>query len=299
MSDQQQQAVGFIGLGIMGLPMCKNLIKAGRRVVVWNRTVETSAALAADNADGVVTVAATAADVIAQCALTYSMLSTLEASEAVFPGTLPALAKGKMIVDCATLTVARMQCMGAAVRATGALYLEAPVSGSKGPAEAGQLIFLTSGDEEVRAAASADLDAMGKKTFYFGASIGKGTEMKLVVNMVMAVQLNAAAEGITLAEACDLDVDALGEILNMGAMASPMMKLKVPMMAHDNLPPQFPLKHAQKDLRFAVDMADQHNAAVPLSAASNEQYKLVRVEHGDRDFGAIVHATRRPKQKKD
>ena len=83
MSDQQQQAVGFIGLGIMGLPMCKNLIKAGRRVVVWNRTVETSAALAADNADGVVTVAATAADVIAQCALTYSMLSTLEASEAV------------------------------------------------------------------------------------------------------------------------------------------------------------------------------------------------------------------------
>eukprot|EP00672_Neobodo_designis_P005784 CAMPEP_0174855546 /NCGR_PEP_ID=MMETSP1114-20130205/33498_1 /TAXON_ID=312471 /ORGANISM="Neobodo designis, Strain CCAP 1951/1" /LENGTH=284 /DNA_ID=CAMNT_0016090287 /DNA_START=81 /DNA_END=933 /DNA_ORIENTATION=+ len=280
----------------MGLPMCRNLIKAGRRVLVWNRTAETAAKLAADE-PGNVTVAATAAEVVEKCDLVYSMLSTLEASEAVFPAIVPALAAGKMMVDCATLTVCRMRCMAAAVRGAGALFLEAPVSGSKGPAEAGQLIFLTAGDEEVRAAAAADLDAMGKKTFYFGAGVGKGTEMKLVVNMVMAVQLNAVAEGITLAEACDLDVDALGEILNMGAMASPMMKLKFPMMAHDNLPPQFPLKHAQKDLRFAVDMADQHDTAVPLSAAANEQFKLVRAEHGDRDFGAIVHATRRPKQK--
>jgi glyoxylate/succinic semialdehyde reductase len=298
MATDNSKAVGFIGLGIMGLPMCLNLVKAGRNVIVWNRTIETSQQLAAAHPSAV-TVAASADDVVARCDLIYSMLSTLEASEAVFPSVMRALAPGKMIVDCATLTVARMQQIAFAVRSTGAKFLEAPVSGSKGPAEAGQLIFLTSGDEEVSVAAAADLASMGKKTFYFGATVGKGTEMKLVVNMVMAVQLNAVAEGVTLAEACDLDVNALGEILNMGAMASPMMKLKFPMMAAGDLPPQFPLKHAQKDLRFAVDMADQHDAAVPLSAASNEQYKLVRAEHGDSDFGAIVHATRRPKRKSD
>ena len=137
------------------------------------------------------------------------MLSTLEASEAVFPGMLEKVCAGKSIVDCATLTPERMAAMSSAVKAAGGSFLEAPVSGSKGPAEAGQLIFLTAGDAAVKEAAEADLEAMGKATFYFGEEVGvsaatvglgcgcagsdgsnccweqRGSKMKLVVNMIM------------------------------------------------------------------------------------------------------------------
>ena len=113
------------------------------------------------------------------------MLSTLEASEAVFPGMLEKVCAGKSIVDCATLTPERMAAMSSAVKAAGGSFLEAPVSGSKGPAEAGQLIFLTAGDAAVKEAAESDLEAMGKATFYFGEEVGRGSKMKLVVNMIM------------------------------------------------------------------------------------------------------------------
>jgi glyoxylate/succinic semialdehyde reductase len=148
--------------------------------------------------------------------------------------------------------------MSAAVKAAGGSFLEAPVSGSKGPAEQGALIFLTAGDETVKDAASADLEAMGKavrmapvaaitrlyiiltcrplpaarlQTFYFGPEVGRGSRMKLVVNMIMGIQLNALAEGIALTEASDLPVDELLEILSLGAMASPMIGMKGPAMA--------------------------------------------------------------------
>lgn len=289
---EDRGTVGFIGVGIMGLGMCHNLLKSGRSLVVWNRSREAADALAAEPASaGRVTVADTPAAVVAACDLTYSMLSTLDASVAVFPVIIDALRSGKKLVDCATLTVERMQAMAAVVRGRGAAFLEAPVSGSKAPAEQGQLIFLVAGDQAAFDAARDDMSAMGKKTCYFGEVVGKGTEMKLVVNMIMCVQLNAVAEGFNLASACGLDVNELAEVLNNGAMASPMVKGKLPMMAANNFAPQFPLKHAQKDLRFAVALADAHDVAVPVAAASNEQFKSIRARDGDLDFSAIVRAS--------
>ena len=127
-------------------------------------------------------------EVVESCGLTYAMLSTPSVAHEVYEmggGLLSGVQDGKAIVDCATLTPERMAAMSSAVKAAGGSFLEAPVSGSKGPAEAGQLIFLTAGDAAVKEAAEADLEAMGKATFYFGEEVGRGSKMKLVVNMIM------------------------------------------------------------------------------------------------------------------
>eukprot|EP00929_Paragymnodinium_shiwhaense_P090354 TRINITY_DN5050_c0_g1_i1.p1 TRINITY_DN5050_c0_g1~~TRINITY_DN5050_c0_g1_i1.p1 ORF type:complete len:294 (-),score=109.71 TRINITY_DN5050_c0_g1_i1:186-1067(-) len=288
------ETVGFIGIGIMGLGMCHNLIKTGHHLVVWNRDKSKAEALAKEEASaGKVTVVDSAREVVEKCTLTYSMLSTIEASEAVWPTVLEGLGAGKMLVDCATFTPERMKMMSDQAVAKGAQFLEAPVSGSKGPAEQGQLIFLTSGSEAVKDAAAKGLEAMGKSTQYYGAVVGKGTEMKIVVNMIMGIQLNAVTEGVALAEACDLPVGSLVDVLNMGAMASPMIKLKGPQIEKKEYAPAFPLKHAQKDMRFAIQLGDQKEVALPVAAVSNEQYKKARcMGYGEKDFAAVAEASR-------
>ena len=160
---------GFIGAGgIMGSGMVRCLLGGGRKCVVWNRDSTKVSALATEFPE-LVEVATTAADVVKKCETTFSMLSTLEASEAVFPEVLDAVSEGKSIIDCATLTPQRMVEMNDAVLAKGAKFLEAPVSGSKVPALQGQLIFLCGGsDEKVFESIKAELDLMGKASFFFG-----------------------------------------------------------------------------------------------------------------------------------
>lgn len=287
--------VGFIGLGIMGIGQARNLLRSGKSLVVWNRSAAKAEAFSKEEeAVGKVTVVASAAEVVQRCSVTYSMLSTLEASAAVFPSVLESVGPGKMICDCATLTPQRMAEMGAAVTAKGGGFLEAPVSGSKGPAEAGELIFLAAGEEAVKDACAADLDAMGKATFFFGAEVGAGSRMKLVVNMIMGAQLNALAEGVQLTEAAGLPVDKLVEVLGLGAMASGLVKGKGAAMNKRSYDAQFPLKHAQKDMRFALALGDELGVGLPVAAAANEQFKKARTEHGDEDFSAVVEVGRKP-----
>jgi hypothetical protein len=178
-----QQPTGFIGIGIMGEGMAGCLLKAGKTLVVWNRDASKAQKLSKAY-PGLVTVVSSAGEVIDACAVTYSMLSTLEASEAVFPSILKSIKQGKSLVDCATLTPERMQTMASAVEIAQGRFLEAPVSGSKAPAAQGALIFLCGGDKSLYDECKNDLAIMGKADFYYG-STGAGSKMKLVVNMVM------------------------------------------------------------------------------------------------------------------
>ena len=281
--------VGFIGIGIMGIGMVRNLVKSGRSLLVWNRDASKAEAMKAEFPDKV-TVAATAADVINGCSVTYSMLSTLEASEAVFGGVLAAMGAGKSLVDCATLTPERMAEMHAAVTAKGGRFLEAPVSGSKVPAEQGALIFLCGGDKALFSEIEKnDLDAMGKASFYFG-DIGAGTKMKLVVNMIMGTMLNSLAEGVKLCDAAALPCNDLIEVLGLGVMANGLIKLKGPPMVNHAYPAHFPLKHAQKDMRFALALASDLGISLPVSVAADEQFKKVLGARGDEDFAAVYEA---------
>lgn len=279
---------GFVGIGIMGEGMATCLLNDGRSLVVWNRDASKSEKLKRAF-PRLVTVAATAATVVETCAVTFSMLSTLEASQAVFPALVGAVREGKSIVDCATLTPERMRDMRGAVTLAGGRFLEAPVSGSKAPAAQGALIFLCGGDAALYAEVKPELAVMGKADFLFG-DVGAGTKMKLVVNMVMGDMMVALSEGLSLCGAAGLPGDAeagLLKVLDLGIMSNGMFRLKGPKMLAGDHAPNFPLKHAQKDMRFALNLGDQVGQALPVSAAANAAFLAARAKNGDDDFSAV------------
>ena len=286
--------IGFIGIGIMGDGMARCLLNANCDLVVWNRREEKSKALQAE-APAAVKIAETPADVVRACERTYVMLPTPEACAEVYSmsgGILEGISTGKAVIDCATLEPSDMERLDALVTGAGGRFAEAPVSGSKVPAEQGALIFMVAGDENLYKEAAAELDAMGKASVYCGA-VGAATKMKLVVNMVMGAQLAAVAEGVALAEALGLPAEQVPHVLDNGAMASPMLKLKGPKMAASEHAPNFPLKWMQKDLRFALATAESVAQPLPVAAAANAAYvRAVAAGSGDLDFSAVVETCR-------
>ncbi|PSC68561.1 glyoxylate succinic semialdehyde reductase chloroplastic [Micractinium conductrix] len=273
----------------MGYAMALNLVKAGYEVVVWNRSPAKCDALAAAGAQ----VAATPAEVVACCDITLAMLSDPEACLAVATapdGAAAAMAPGKGYVDVSTVDAATAAAVAAAVRSAGGAYLEAPVSGSKGPAEQGQLIFLSAGDKQLFEAAAPLLEVMGKASFFLG-DVGAGANMKLVVNMIMGSMMASWAEGLSLAKQCGLQQSDLVEVVKLGAIACPMFALKGPTMAEGQYAPAFPLKHQQKDMRLALALGDEMQQELPLAAAANELYKRARAAgYSDSDFSAVMEA---------
>jgi 3-hydroxyisobutyrate dehydrogenase-like beta-hydroxyacid dehydrogenase len=197
-------SVGFVGIGIMGEGMAGRLLSEGvagtddRPLVIWNRTGSKSVAFAAAHPDKKVVVKDTAKEVVEACGVTYCILSTPEASRAVFSaddGVLAGVSAGKSIVDCATLAESDMQRMSEAVVAKGGRFLEAPVSGSKVPAAMGALIFLCAGSEELfNEIEGTGLKAMGKASHFFGAEVGTGTRAKLVVNSLMGTMVSVCMQ---------------------------------------------------------------------------------------------------------
>lgn len=219
--------------------------------VIWNRSSTACDEFTTKYPNRFV-VAENPADVTRQCKITFSMLSTMDASIAVFNAAsnslVDGLSEGKVIVDCATLSPERMIDIAGAVNAKSGHFLEAPVSGSKVPAETGQLIFLCGGDQQIFDLVSKYLDVMGKAKFLIGP-VGQGTRVKLVVNMALGTIMSAFSETLTLGKAIDVPLETLLQVIDLGAMSCPMFKGKGPAMIADKFPPHFPLKHQQKDMR--------------------------------------------------
>lgn len=283
--------VGFLGLGIMGTAMARNLLKSGHfaEVIVWNRTLSKCDELVSEGAG----TASTAAEVIAKCDITFGCLADPSAAlAAVFNenGVLAGITPGKAYVDMSTVDEQTSQQIAQAIIAKGGKFLEAPVSGSKKPAIDGVLIILAAGDEDVFKACEAAFSVMGKKSFFLG-EVGAGARMKLVVNMVMGEMTVALGEGVALADKSGLKGTDFLEVLSLGAMACPLFALKGPNMLARNYPTAFPLKHEQKDMRLALALGDSLNQPLPLAAATNEAFKAAKAKgHADADIGAVYEA---------
>lgn len=279
--------LGFAGLGIMGQAMTKRLLDAGYEVIVYNRDPSKAQLLAAQGAK----VSSTPKELAAAADITFAMLSDPPAALAVATGKdgiTSGLAPGKGYVDVSTVDAATSSAIASAVRATGAKFLEAPVSGSKAPAQNGQLIFLTAGDEELFTASAHPLSVMGKRSFFLG-EVGAGANMKLVVNMIMGSTMVAFAEGLTLADKAHLKQTDVLEVLGLGAIAAPMFAMKGPTMIEGKYAPAFPLKHQQKDMRLALQLGDEAALSLPVAAAANNLYIKARAEQlGDLDFSAVL-----------
>ncbi|XP_057789639.1 glyoxylate/succinic semialdehyde reductase 1 [Salvia miltiorrhiza] len=283
------EEIGFLGLGIMGKAMSMNLLSHGFKVTVWNRTLSRCDELLEHGA----TIGETPAAVIKKCKYTIAMLSDPAAALSVVfdkDGVLEQIGSGKNYIDMSTVDAETSSKISEAITSKGGCFLEAPVSGSKKPAEDGQLVILAAGEKALYDAALPVFDVLGKKSFYLG-QVGNGAKMKLVVNMTMGSMMNAFSEGIVLADKSGLDPQTLLDVLDLGAIANPMFKMKGPSMIQGKYPPAFPLKHQQKDMRLALALGDEHSVAMPVAAAANEAFKKARsIGLGDLDFSA-VHET--------
>merc|ERR1719436_28133 len=203
------------------------------------------------------------------------------------------MSAGKRFVDMSTVDEETSKEIAAAVVAKGGRFLEAPVSGSKGPAVQGQLVILTGGEKALQEEAQPCFDIMGKKTFFLG-DVGAGARMKLVINMVMGINMVALSEGLAVGQKAGLDGNDIMDVIKEGAIASPMYGLKGPKMLAGDYAANFPLKHQQKDVRLAVDLGDKVSQPMPLAAAANEAFKAsIAAGKGDDDFSAVFETVKK------
>ncbi len=285
------QKFGFIGLGIMGSAMAKNLLKAGFAVTVWNRSADKCRELVALGAEQ----APTPARVAAQCSITFAMLADPEAAEAVcfgHDGVLDGIGAGRGYVDMSTVDDDTARRIAAGIASRGGRYLEGPVSGSRKPAEDGTLVILAAGDRSLYDEALPGLGKMGKKILYLGEA-GNGARMKLVINMIMGGMMAIFCEGLALGGKAGLQESDILEVLAAGALANPMFQLKGNAIGQGNFTTAFPLKHMQKDLRLAVALGDRLDQPLASAATANEAFKRAKAEgFSDEDFSALIKTIR-------
>lgn len=271
--------------------MVTNLVNAGYTVTVWNRNASRCDPLIEAGAK----LGSSPREVAAQCDITFAVVADPAAALEVATGpdgVAAGISEGKGYVDVSTIDVGTAQQIGAAIREAGGQYLEAPVSGSKQPAEKGQLIFLTAGDKALFERATPMLDVMGKKNFYLGSD-GQAAKMKLIINMIMGSMMASFAEGLALAKQVGLDQQDLLDASGLGAIAAPMFALKGPTMVKGEHPTAFPLKHQQKDLRLVLQLADSVSQPLPVAAAANSLFEQgVEAGFGDADFSAVLEAVK-------
>ena len=283
---------GFVGLGIMGSAMAANLLKAGFEVTVWNRSADKCGPLAALGA----AVADSPRSVAEASEIVFAMMATPQAVEAVRDGEngiIAGLGLGKGYVDMSTIDAKTSQTSARLAHERGALFLEAPVAGSRKPAEDATLTIMAAGDRGLYDLSLGALEKMGRKILFLGET-GNAARMKLANNLVMGGMLTALAEGLALAAGSGLETAQLLEILDSGALSNPMFRMKGEMIARNGeFPAAFPLKHMQKDLRLALRLAEENGLPLFATATVNELYKAALAEGlGDADFAAVSRVIR-------
>ncbi|CAL1408031.1 unnamed protein product [Linum trigynum] len=283
--------IGFLGLGIMGKAMSMSLIKKGFKVTVWNRTLSRCDELVEMGAS----VGETPAAVVKKCKITIAMVSDPAAALSVVfdkDGVLEEISSGKGYMEMSTIDPETSCKISEAITSKGGSFVEAPVSGGYKHAENGQLVIIAAGDKALFEEAIPALNVMGKKSFYLG-QVGNAARMKLVVNLIMGTMMTTFSEGIGLAERSGLNPSDLLDILDVGAMATPLLKAKGPNMIKSNFPTAFPLKHQQKDMRLALALGDENAVSTPVAAAANEAYKKARsMGLGNLDFSAVLEVVK-------
>lgn len=282
---------GFLGLGIMGSAMAANLARAGFDVLVWNRTAEKGAPLVSLGARQ----GESPREVVAACDITFAMLADPSAVQAVCAGPYGVLAgtsPGHDFINMSTVDDITSCTIASAVAERGGRFLEAPVTGTKQPAEEGTLVILAAGDESLFEAAAPAFGVMGKTALYLG-EVGNGACMKLVVNAIMAGMMAALCEGMALGQKSGLSGERLLEVIDAGAFANSMFRAKGRLLLDRDYPTSFALKYTQKDLRLAVELSERSGQPLHCTAAVNETFKRARVTgHGDEDISAVFEAIR-------
>jgi 3-hydroxyisobutyrate dehydrogenase len=279
--------VAVLGTGIMGAPIARNLRAAGFRVRAWNRTPEKAEALADDGvepADAIVD-AVRGADVV------ITMLADGDAVEAVAAEALGAM-DGAVLAQTSTIGPEATARVAERAGQAGVAFVDAPVLGTKAPAEEGKLTVLASGAEDVRERVDPLFDAIGAKTLWLG-EVGAGSRLKLVINTWLLALTEGLAEAIALAESLDVDPQTFLDAIDGGPMGAPYANMKGKLMIERDFPPSFPLELALKDARLALGAAEAQGLRLgALAAIAEQMQRAVESGHGKDDMAATIHASR-------
>ena len=280
--------VAVLGIGAMGHGMASSALRAGIPTIVWNRKLEATRDLAALGAQ----VAESAADAARRAGVVVTMVTDADAviSIARDQGMLAALAPNAIWVQMSTIGVAGIERVITLVEKErpDITLLDAPVSGSKEPAEQGQLTIFASGPDEARERVAPLFDALGQRTIWVGPP-GTGTRLKIVNNTWLAFGAEAVAASVALARRLGLETQTVVDALDGGPLVSPWQAAKLQRIVKDDFSAQFALALALKDVHLALEAADGERFAA-LGCLADEWQRVVDQGLGDQDLTIVTRA---------
>jgi 3-hydroxyisobutyrate dehydrogenase len=280
----------FFGLGIMGSGMAHRLLGAGHQLTIYNRSARKAEPLVTAGAR----LARTPREAVPGAHVVISMVADDAASRGVWlgdEGALAAVEPGSVLVECSTLTTTWIRELAATARERGCALLDAPVTGSKTHAAAGELKFLVGGDAPALDIARPLLAAMGREVVHVGPT-GSGALLKLINNFLCGVQAAALAQAVALIERAGLDRDTAAQVLANGAPGSPLVKGVLPRMTSRDYAPNFYLSLMAKDLSYALQEAERCGITLSTARTALDAFQMAIAEHGQQDFAAVVETVR-------
>ncbi len=273
------KTVAVLGAGgIMGRPMASNLAKTGLEVRAWNRTRERAEPLA----DQGVEVLDTAAEATEGADAVLTILSDTDAVTSSVEDALPA---GSVWLQMSTIGIEGSERCADLAEEAGVTFVDAPVLGTKAPAEQGELVVLASGPDDVRGDLEPLFDAIGKRTMWLGEA-GTGTRLKMVVNSWILALVEGIGETMALAEGLDVDPRLFLDAIAGGATDTPYAQMKGKAIIERDFEPSFRLALAAKDAALVEDAAARHDLDLPLVSAIARRFEEGKDAHGDKDMAA-------------
>ena len=286
--------LGFLGLGLMGYPMARNLARAGHEVYVWSNTTSKAKQLAQEEkaiaCDSPKQVGEKAADCIFVCVGDTSMAEeVLVGANGVIAGAKP----GTVVADCSTIAPAASRAIGKKFETKGIHYLDAPCTGSTPGASGGTLTFMVGGDEKVFQKVKPFFEIMGKQ-FYFCGSSGMGLHAKLTQNLILANILEAFNEGFTLSTKAGVDPTLMLEIINNSAAKSGVIAYKAPFVFKRDFTTNFSTKWMHKDIGLALESAEELDMPLPVTGVTEQMFRAAIAEgYGEDDMCSTIQVVER------
>jgi 2-hydroxy-3-oxopropionate reductase len=279
--------VGLIGLGLMGKPMGMNLLKAGFPLTVWNRTASRADELVAAGAK----LAPSPRELAANSEFVLSIVSDPPALEEVLwgqDGAMQGFKRGSIYIDSSTVSPTLARKVATACVERGVRFLDAPVTGGDWGAKKGELVFMVGGEAATLTETEPVLRVLGKKWFHLGPN-GAGQTIKLAMNLILALQVDALAEALALVTAAGLQGEKLVEVMQSSMARSGVLDIKSQNLLKGDYTPSFPLRLMHKDMRLALELAQQTHVELPATEAAFKTYSTVKeAAKEDLDYSAVM-----------
>lgn len=283
MSTNRKTTVAVLGTGLIGAPVARNLHKQGFIVHVWNRTTAKAQALVADGVQAF----DTTADAVHGADIIVTMLKDGPSVQDAIQAAVPALTQGTIWVQLSTVGIEGIETLTALAEQHGLVFYDAPVQGTRQPAELAQLIILASGPIEQRPAVQPVFDAIGKRTLWVSEQIGASSRLKLALNNWAFALTHGLAESLAIAKGLGVDPALVVDVVTGGPMDSGYFQAKAAAILAENYTASFSIVNAVKDAQLLVDAAAQAGVQVDAAQAGLRRFeRALQAGHGDKDMAA-------------